>query len=133
MGQLFERNPLVTFYRKSDCGVVMSGSQRSWLKFEAYYPQYTFASGLILNDVVQLAWLLTPTGSPEERYFYAANYGLVGWSSSTNGLSYISEIHAPGTRPDNTRETIPCLDTSPAGQRVTWPGALEYWPGNHRR
>jgi hypothetical protein len=32
---VFERKFYVVFYRKSDCGIVASGFQRSWLKFEA--------------------------------------------------------------------------------------------------
>jgi hypothetical protein len=60
-------------------------------------------------DVVELTWLLSPTGSPIESYFYAPGYGLVGWGSADRGISYISEIHAPGQRPNNTRETVACL------------------------
>lgn len=133
VGGLYERNPTVLFFRKSDCGLVVGGTQRSWLLFEAYHPTYTFPSGLELAHVVELAWLLTPNGEPEERYFYALEYGLVGWSSRTHGFSYISEIHEPGQRPDNNREVIPCLDTSFywTDRRADRP--LPYWPGNHRR
>ena len=132
VGDLYERNPLVTFYRKSDCGVVLNGTQRSWLRFEAYHPTFTFQSGITLSQVVELAWLLSPGGTPIERYFYAAGYGLVGWTSSSAGYSYISEIHAPGTRPDNGREIISCLDTTAAPLQLR-ADPLPYWPGNHRR
>ncbi|MBX3058588.1 MAG: hypothetical protein KF770_19155 [Anaerolineae bacterium] len=133
VGDVYERNPTVLFFRKSDCELVLGGTQRSWLLFEAYHPTYTFASGLELSHVVQLAWLLTPNGQPEERYYYAIGYGLVGWSSRTHGFSYISEIHAPGQRPDNNREVIPCLDTSPFWADRRFDRPLPYWPGNHRR
>lgn len=113
-GEVYERNAHVTFYYKNNCQPVpgASGTQRSWLRFEAYYPTYTFDSGLVLNDVVELAWLLQPDGQPAERYFYARGFGLVGWSSVSSGHSYISVIHDPGDRPDNPREEISCLDQS---------------------
>lgn len=117
VGDLYERNPYVVFYRKSDCGVIASGFQRSWLRFEAYHPTYTFDSGIRLNDVIELTWLLSPNGNPVESYFYAAGYGLVGWGSSDRGYSYVSEVHAPGQRPDNTRESIGCLRQQ--GSRLT--------------
>ena len=110
VGEIYERNPYVVFYRKDDCGIVASGYQRSWLRFEGYYPTYTFKSGLRLNDVVELTWLLQKNGQPIESYFYARSYGLVGWGSDDRGFSYINEIHAPGQRPDNKREAIGCLD-----------------------
>lgn len=111
VGDIYERNPYVVFYRKSDCGVVISGYQRSWLRFEEHYDQYTFASGITLHNVVKLAWLLDPDDQPIEYYFYAEDYGLVGWGSSDRGFSYISEIHTTGTRPDNKREVISCLNS----------------------
>ncbi|MEM7113629.1 MAG: hypothetical protein AAF614_14415 [Chloroflexota bacterium] len=109
VGEIFERNPLVIFYNKSNCQMVASGTQRSWLKFVDYYEQYTFESGIVLDEVIELAWLLDPDGTSIESYFYAKEYGLVGWGSNDRGLSYISEIHAPGQRPNNTRENIGCL------------------------
>lgn len=133
VGMVFERNPLVTFYDKDSCNVAVTGTQRSWLKFEAYYPRYTFDNGVTLRNVIQLAWLLEPDGAAEERYFYAEQYGFVGWASRTNGFSQISEIHSPGARPNNNREEIGCLDTSAAASEArAWP-VLPYWPGNHRR
>lgn len=112
VNEVYERNPYVVFYRKSDCAIVASGFQRSWLKFEAYYPQYTFPSGIKVNNVIQLAWLLQPNGEPEEQYLYAEGFGLVGWGSTDRGFSYVSEIHGPGQRPNNTREVIQC-ETDP--------------------
>jgi hypothetical protein len=109
VGDLYERNPYVVFYRKDNCQIVASGFQRSWLRFEGYYPTYTFQSGLRLNNVIELTWLLQKNGEPIESYFYAESYGLVGWGSSDRGYSFINEIHAPGQRPDNKREVIGCL------------------------
>lgn len=112
VGQMFERNTYVSFFRKSDCSHVVSGFQQSWLRFVAHYPSYTFGSGITLNNVIELAWLLSPTASPTESYFYAQDYGLVGWESDDRGFSYVSEIHGPGQRPDNNREVIGCLNAS---------------------
>lgn len=112
VGDIYERNPYVVFYRKDNCQIVASGFQRSWLRFEGYYPTYTFKSGLRLNNVVELTWLLQKNGTPVESYFYARSYGLVGWGSADRGYSYINEIHAPGQRPDNKREVIGCLMSS---------------------
>ncbi len=111
VGDIYERNAYVVVRNKADCSLVPNGSgwARTWLKLEAFYPQYTFASGITLNNVIQLAWLQNLNAAPQERYFYARDYGLVGWSSADSGYSYINEIHAPGQRPDNTREVIGCF------------------------
>lgn len=111
VGDLYERNPYVVFYQKSNCDLVpnKNGFQRSWLRFEAFYPTYTFQSGLKLTNVIELTWLLQPDGEPIESYFYAQSFGLVGWGSVDRGYSYINEIHAPDQRPDNKMEVISCL------------------------
>jgi hypothetical protein len=124
-GDLYERNPYVVFYEKSDCDVVASGFQRSWLRFEAFYPDYTFGSGITLRNVIELAWLLSPEGKPVESYFYAEGYGLVGWGSNDRGYSYVNEVHAPGQRPDNKREVIPCMGGT---NRLRPTMALNYGP-----
>ena len=132
VGDVYERNPQVTFYDKQSCMPAQGGTQRSFLRFEAHYDEYTFQSGITLENVVELAWLLQENGQAIERYFYAENYGLVGWTSNSGAHSYISEIHAPGTRPDNLREIIPCLDKS-AAVPAQFMGPLVVWPGEHRR
>ncbi len=132
VGEIFERNPQVTFYQKVNCSAVAGGTQRSFLLFEEYYPEYKFESGITLKNVVQFAWLLQPDGQPIERYYYAEFYGLVGWWSNSGAHSYISEIHGPGDRPDNLREEIPCLDKSPSAP-PQFTGPLPFWPGEHRR
>ena len=111
VGDLYERNPLVTFYQKEDCSILVNGYQHSWLRFEAYYPTHTFDSDITLANVIELAWLLAPDSEPIETYYYAIDYGLVAWTNDERGFSYISEIHAPGQRPDNTREYISCLQS----------------------
>lgn len=117
VGDVFERNPWVTFYTKGNCAVNAEFPQRTWLKLVAYYPTYTFDAGgpdpITVDQVIELAWLLTQDGQPEERYFYARDFGLVGWANNHGDFSRISEEHAPNARPDNTRELIPCLDYGP--------------------
>jgi hypothetical protein len=139
VGEIYERNPLVTFYRKSDCSVFLNGTQLSYLKFDAFHEAYTFGSGIELKGVVELSWRLTPESEPIERYFYAQGLGLVGWGSNDRGMSYISEIHSPGARPDNRRETLGCLNRTATADLRPWiinqgvVGPLPYWPGEHRR
>lgn len=126
VGDLFERNPYVVFYQKADCRIVASGFQHSWLRFEAFYPAYTFQSGIRLTNVIELSWLLQPDGEPIESYFFAESFGLVGWGSSDRGYSYVSELHGPGQRPDNKREVISCLDSSPG--RLRYSQELNFGP-----
>jgi probable HAF family extracellular repeat protein len=118
VGDLYFRQPYVVFFNKSDCSVVAGGqyTDRSWLKFQAFHQSYTFDTGLILNNVVELAWMQGnengPTQPVDERYFYAEGYGLVGWKKPSLGWgSAISEEHLPGARPDNVREEIGCLNS----------------------
>ncbi|MDX1413833.1 MAG: hypothetical protein R3293_06555 [Candidatus Promineifilaceae bacterium] len=112
VGDTYERNAYVVVRNKTDCSLVpnLSGWANTWLRFEAYHPNFTFASGITLQNVIELAWLLNENSPAQERYYYAENFGLVGWSSADAGHSYINEIHQPGQRPDNSREVIPCLD-----------------------
>lgn len=110
VGDIFERYPYVTFYQKSDCAIDAEFPQQTWLRFEAYYPTYTLGSGITIREVIVLDWLLSPDGQPAERYFYARDFGLVAWQNSHGDFSYVSEIHPPGSRPDNVREVIACLD-----------------------
>lgn len=127
VGDLYERNPYVVFYRKGDCSIVASGFQQSWLRFEAYHPTLTFDSGIALDNVIELTWLLSPDGEPIESYFYAADYGLVGWGSSDRGYSYVNEVHAPGQRPNNTRETVSCLNRV-GGNKLLFSPELNFGP-----
>ncbi len=120
IGDVFERNPLVTFYRKDNCTVpdeIKPGWHKTYLRFEAYYQERLFESGKTLNNVVEFTWLLELDGDPIEKYYYAENYGLVGWWSNDRSFSYFSEEHAPGSRDDSIREVISCLDT---GALVNW-------------
>ena len=109
VGNAFRRMPLVTFHNKSDCGVIGEPAvQDTWLKLVGVYNEYKFYTNVVLKNVIKLEWLTSPNSDPIESYWYAVGYGLVGWQGR-NRIAAISEIHAPGARPDNVRETIACL------------------------
>lgn len=105
VGEVFERKPTITFCRKSDCGVLSVQTAVNYLRLNTVYPSFTFFTGIKLDKVIELDWLNTPGGSFVERYYYAVGYGLVGWNSSDGRWAAISEIHAPGARPNNVKET----------------------------
>jgi murein DD-endopeptidase MepM/ murein hydrolase activator NlpD len=109
VGDIYRRMPVVTFYNKSDCSVVGEPAiHDTWIKLVSVYAQYTFYTGVMLRNVIKLDWLSSPNSDPIESYWYAKGYGLVGWTGRGR-LAAISEIHAPGARPDNEREVISCL------------------------
>lgn len=138
VGDVFERNPQVTFYKKSDCEVLYDYPFRSWLKLVAYYPEYTFSDPVKLDqitvhEVIELAWLLEKNGQPEERYFYARDLGLVGWTNGSGSFSRVSEIHPSGARDPNKAEVIGCMDKGfrPVPDAPIWPERpldRQYWP-----
>ena len=111
VGQVYERNPLVTFYNK-DNGEILdspaSGYHRSWLLYAKKHDTWLHPKGSIpFTDVVELHWLLSPSASsPAEIYFYARDYGLVGWSSSSGDYSFVSEVFRPGERSEMSREKV---------------------------
>ncbi len=129
VGETFYRLPHVTFYDKLSCAPLSGGRHGTYLRFEAFHRTYTFESGITLDYVIELAWLGRHDGPPLERYFYADSYGLVGWWSSSGFHSHISEIHAPGARPDNMREKIGCLDRSATVPPQFRGLRLRDWPG----
>ena len=112
LGELYERNPMVTFYWKSDCTPrtgLSAGRQRTWLRFAAVHDSYLIG-GQLLRDVIELHWLAAPNSTtPLETYLYARNYGLVAWTAANKSHSRIVEQFEPGERPPMVPETISCL------------------------
>ncbi len=110
-GQTYERNPLVTFYDKNT-GLKLanpaSDYRRSWLRLAKHHASWRHPQGAMpFADVVELHWLLKPDAiTPAETYFYAKNYGLVGWSSSNGDYSFVVEVFRPGERSPMVRESI---------------------------
>lgn len=108
IGRIYERRPYVQFYNKSDCGSVGGSSQHvTYLRFFAYYATWQSPSGLNFNNVIELHWLLSPTGGAIEKYWYAKGVGMVQWKNDQGAHSYISEL--PPGRPPLVREVIACL------------------------
>ena len=110
IGERYYRNPYVTFYNKDNCLLLSQSRHPSYLKLVAVFDSLTFSTGITLADVIVLQWQ-DLGGNPLEDYYYAQDYGLVGWKSHSypQRRSAISEIHAPGARPDNQREVIDCV------------------------
>jgi hypothetical protein len=88
----------VQYYYKSDCtpSAANSGAAVNRVTFVAQHATMVW-NGITVSDVVELS-------SGTERFWFARGLGLVAWSSPW-GTSAVSEIHAPGARPDNVRET----------------------------
>lgn len=110
-GETYTRSRRVQFYRLSDCVAVPenSGDVTDTMRFVARYASYTFRTGITLPDVVRLEWV-----NGGEVYLYARGVGLCGWERlhqdpHTPQWSAISELHAPGSRPDNVRQAVGCL------------------------
>jgi len=110
VGQQIQTSLYVQFYNW-DCqeDPLNSGGVTDTRKFIAKHNIWTSRAGITLNDVVELEWQ-----NGGETYFYARDYGLVGWERShqdphTPSWSAISEIHQPGQRPDNVVNLPNCL------------------------
>ncbi len=88
----------VQFYYKDNCQMsgANSGNATNRTAFVAKHASKTWGT-ITVQDVVELT-------NGTERWFFARGFGLVAWSSAW-GSSAISEIHNPGTRPDNIKET----------------------------
>ncbi len=107
VGDLFERSPVISFFFKSNCQPSRSPyMERTWFKLLAHHPAKQFASGIVLEDVVEGTWLFSPDAMATERYFYARHFGLVAWEGS-QGSSWISEISE--RRPDWVPSLPACL------------------------
>lgn len=110
IGERFTRNPWVLWHRKSDCARIAEPAQQlTRIRLAAIYERWTSPANtsIILDDVAVME-VTHADGRLFERTYMAKNYGLVGFEGETV-QSYISEIHAPGARPDNVREEIGCL------------------------
>jgi hypothetical protein len=93
----------VQFYDKATCQphTQNSGWASNQTEFVAISTSLTFKkTGITVDDVV----ILIGNG---ETHFFAKGFGRVGWESAW-GSAFISEIHAPGQRPDIVMEQIPC-------------------------
>lgn len=109
VGEVTVSHPRVTNYRKADCGKIDGPTATTdYIKFVAFHQQWEGYNGIVLSNVVELAWSKTPDFSRvEERYFYSRDDrapGLVGWGNERDGRwALVSELHSPGSRPNNVR------------------------------
>ena len=88
----------VQFFYRDNCqpSAANSGNATNKTKLVAKHASKTW-NGITVNDVIEMT-------NGTETWFFARGFGLVAWSS-TWGNSAISEIHAPGARPDNVVDT----------------------------
>lgn len=102
VGNTFKRVAQVTFNSKSTGATTVTYTDVTYLRFVKFHSSYTFKSGLTLNNVIELRAMRDRDGQPDENsfetYFYAENYGLVGWIGSGVGESYISQLNATVTK-----------------------------------
>lgn len=105
IGEIFERKPTITFARKSNCTITSVVSAVNYLKLNAVYPAYEFFTGIKLTNVIEVEWRNAPNGAYVEKYWYAVGFGLCGWQSADGRRAAISEIHPPGSRLNNQRES----------------------------
>jgi murein DD-endopeptidase MepM/ murein hydrolase activator NlpD len=110
IGESYLREPQVTHYQKSNCQAVSSDIVSSYIRLVAVHGEYSSPiSGIVIPDVIELDWLWNPSGEWLEKYFYSRGMSLVGWKSNQGMFSHVSEIHPPGTRPNNTMASPSCL------------------------
>ena len=90
----------VQFFDKNTCqpSAPNSGNSTNIIKLHAIHPSLVF-NGITVKDVVELH------GSNGEKWFFAKNIGMVAWESPWNS-SAVAEIHDPGSRPNNQRESV---------------------------
>ena len=105
VGGTYTRKASVHLYNKADGEPISSGTVTDTMTFVAHHATFTGYDGVSVRDVIELQW------NQGESYFYARGWGLVGWGRMHNDPhtpqnSRISEVHAPGARPDNVREKI---------------------------
>jgi len=111
INQVFVSYPLVTIHNKDTCNMVSGpDATTDYLKLARKHDTFECYNGIILQDVIEIHWSKSPTFERvEEKYFYSKDpraEGLVGWGSLVSGkVARVSELHDPGQRPDNFRET----------------------------
>lgn len=100
----------VEFFKKGSCSWINDhpnrGEATNIIKLAALHTKFS-VNGLTIPDVIELH------GSNGEAWFFAKNLGMVGWYSPWNpNGNYVAEIHPPGSRPNNQKESL-CSYTLP--------------------
>ena len=106
VGDRYTRNETVTVFRKVDCQKVHGPyTSTSDILFEQRHDTWRSEAGVIVADVIQLAWIVN--GAVDERYYYAAGHGLVGWEKIATGQkSWIKRYASQDELPP--REALKC-------------------------
>lgn len=109
VGDQFFSDSHIEFRRKSDGKITRDPYDfPHWITVKAFHEQYTFESGITLNNVVELWGHLDANGTPGfnfERYMYAKGRGLVGWSDPSRGWKSFISAFNPMERVE--RNTLP--------------------------
>jgi hypothetical protein len=118
-------------------GAVWCPANRSTIKFVDHHRSQTFPSGITLQDVITLAWIVDDRTL--ERYYYARGYGLVAWQSDAAGYSHICAHRSdpPGLKreridalADFDHETLYYCPTPCYTPKITTPGIdVSKWQG----
>lgn len=101
VGGVFDRHERVTFRNKNTCVETASFSWSSTMRLENRFLAWESPSGLLVEDVVEVVWILG--GNIIERYWYAAGLGLVQWRANDGRESSIISFV---TGDNNEREQI---------------------------
>lgn len=134
VGKTFKRTAQVRFYNKLTGLILADYIDVTHLKFARYHKSFAFRSGIALSDVVELHAMRDKNGQPDtasfETYYYAKNYGLVGWKGSGVGESYISAMSAPFTHAPDTMSwfsvpTVPPTVEEPKPDNPDMPVTIE--------
>jgi len=121
VGDIYERNPIVTVY-EADCHISVNQRHSTYLKLAAALPFWQKARvnsegvltpvGQRVDNVIVLYWLEDAEDlKPLEVYYYALDYGLVGFGDGTKpgGLeSWIGYEYAPNEAQPARRMRRPC-------------------------
>lgn len=108
VGERFTRQEKVTYYYKENGRKISQNDATSDLLFVKHHENWTSHGGRTLEDVVELAWEVAKgDGSTyvDERYFFAAGYGLVGWHKHSGEKSWITNEDIAG-QSNNKMEEI---------------------------
>ncbi|MEM7118947.1 MAG: GH25 family lysozyme, partial [Chloroflexota bacterium] len=111
VGERFMRREMVTYYHKHNGHQITQNHAKSDLLFVKHHDSWTSHGDRTLNDVVELAWeVIKGDGSTyiDERYFFAAGYGLVGWEKHSGEKSWITNENTAG-QSNNKMEQISFL------------------------
>jgi hypothetical protein len=104
VGNEFLRTETVKFFFKSNCQPAQTPySTTNKIRFKALLPSWTSQAGVMLQNVIELEWLIA--GQVEETYRYAPGLGLVSWGNRSGKKSWVTAVIPVGQQGNNTRET----------------------------